>query len=138
MATGSAGLTFVEQGISTPIAQLSPDLPDIASRVVSGEITITWPYNSIKKTLAFLVAEHDVRLRCVKGQVRVELSGSSAQAVVDSGLGAGDAVVLSLAGVEFMKDETPGRVPGARVDWKLRFCDRVTVKVSTPSGLWAR
>ncbi|KAH6626995.1 hypothetical protein B0J18DRAFT_156680 [Chaetomium sp. MPI-SDFR-AT-0129] len=114
---------------ATPIAQLSPDLADQASRVVRGEVTITWPYNSVTKRFAFLIAEPDVRLRRARGQIRVELQGPSATAAAESGLGAGDELVFSLAGVEWAKDASPGRIPGARAEWQLQFSCRVDLQV---------
>ncbi len=120
---------------TTPIAQLNPDLPDQASRVVRGEITITWPYNSVTKTLAFLLAEPDVRLRRAKGQIRIVLSGSSARVASEHGLGAGDELRFSLAGAEWAKDVSPGRIPGARVDWQLQFNNRLILQVCAGAGL---
>ena len=120
---------------TTPIAQLNPDLPDQASRVVRGEITITWPYNSVTKTLAFLLAEPDVRLRRAKGQIRIVLHGSSAKVASEHGLGAGDELRFSLAGAEWAKDVSPGRIPGARVDWQLQFNNRLILQVCASAGL---
>lgn len=113
----------------TPIAQLNPDLPDQSSRAVRGEVTITWPYSAVTQTVAFLLAEPDVRLRRAKGQVRIELRGPSAKSVSQLGIGAGDELLLSLDGAEWAKDESPGRIPGARVDWQLRFSERLVLQV---------
>lgn len=112
----------------TPIAQLDPELPNQHSRSVRGEVTITWPYNRVTHTLAFLLAEPDVRLRRTKGQVRVQLHGPSAKAVADCGLGACDEVLLSLEGVEWTKDESPGSIPGARIDWQLQFNKKLVLQ----------
>jgi hypothetical protein len=119
---------------ATPIAQLNPDLPDQASRAVRGEVTITWPYNSVTKKLAFLIAEPDVRLRRAKGQIRIELQGPSAKAAFESGLGAGDELLFSLTGAEWSKDASPGRVPGARVEWQLQFNQKLALRVCIPGG----
>ncbi|KXX77579.1 hypothetical protein MMYC01_205371 [Madurella mycetomatis] len=119
----------------TPIAQLDPDLSDQSQRVIRGEVTITWPYSTVTKTFAFLLAEPDVRLRRAKGQVRIELRGSSAKAASECGIGAGDELLLSLDGVEWANDESPGRIPGSRVDWQLRFNERLALQVkSAESG----
>jgi len=118
----------------TPIALLSPGIDNQASRVVQGEVTITWPYNRVKNTLAFLLAEPDVLLRRVRGQVRVELHGAAAKAVAECGLGGGDNVKLSLNGVEWAKDESPGRIPGARLDWQLQFAEKLVLQVSMAGG----
>jgi hypothetical protein len=114
----------------TPIALLNPALDNQSSRVVHGEVTLTWPYNSIKNTVAFLLAEPDVRLRRVKGQVRVELHGAAAKAVAECGLGGGDDVTLSLNGAEWAKDDSPRRIPGARLDWQLQFTGKLVLQVS--------
>ncbi|KAK4189604.1 hypothetical protein QBC35DRAFT_430143 [Podospora australis] len=115
----------------TPIAQLDPDLSDQPSRIVRGEVGITWPYNSVTKTLAFLVAEPDVRLRRAKGQVRIELHGPAAKAVSECGIGAGDQLLLSLEGVEWAKDTSPGRIPGSRVDWQLQFTQKLVLELKS-------
>ncbi|KAH7632981.1 hypothetical protein B0T09DRAFT_332593 [Sordaria sp. MPI-SDFR-AT-0083] len=124
-----ASAVALESRTVTPIAQLDPELPDQNSRSVRGEVTITWPYNRVTHTLAFLLAEPDVRLRRTKGQVRVQLHGPSAKTVADCGLGAFDEVLLSLDGVEWTKDESPGRIPGARVDWQLQFNQKLVLQV---------
>ena len=116
----------------TPIAQLGPDLPDQPSRALRGQVTITWPFNSVTQTFAFLVAEPDVRLRRANGQVRVELHGPSAKAVLSSGLGGGDDVLISLEGAEWDRDESPGR-PGARIGWQLRFSRKLALQVRSGS-----
>ncbi|KAK1760843.1 hypothetical protein QBC47DRAFT_368366 [Echria macrotheca] len=119
----------------TPISQLQPELPDQLTRVVRGEVTITWPYNRFKNTFAFLLAEPDVLLRRAKGQVRIELHGAAAKAVVDTGIGGGDEVAFALDGVQWARDESPGRIPGARVDWQLQFTDKLALQVkSAESG----
>lgn len=136
MATADGeGAALLASQPTTPIAQLDPDLPDQTSRVVRGEITITWPYNSVTKTLAFLLAEPDVRLRRAKGQIRIVLHGPSAKAATDCGLGAGDELLFSLAGADWAKDVSPGRIPGARVDWQLQFNQRLMLQVCANAGL---
>jgi hypothetical protein len=128
---GRAAAAVLSSQSPTPIALLRPDLPDQDSRVVRGEVTITWPYNSVTKTLAFLLAEPDVRLRRAKGQIRIVLQGPSATAAAESGLGAGDELLLGLPGAHFSKDVSPGRIPGARVDWQLQFDQKLVLQVCT-------
>ncbi|KAK3359704.1 hypothetical protein B0T25DRAFT_106930 [Lasiosphaeria hispida] len=128
MVSVDAWASLLASGTATPIAQLNPDLADQASRVVRGEVTITWPYNRVKNTIAFLLAEPDVRLRRAKGQVRIELHGPSAKAIADCGLGGGDEVLFSLDSVEYAKDESPGRIPGARLDWQLQFTNKLILQ----------
>lgn len=114
---------------ATPIAQLGPDLPDQGTRKLHGEVTITWPFSSVSKSVAFLVAEPDFRLRRDKGQVRVQLNGPSAEAVGALELGSGDEVTLDLDGVEWARDEEPARPPGSRSDWQLKFAGKLVLKV---------
>lgn len=113
----------------TRIADLHPDIPDPTTRAVRGEITITWPYNSVTNKYAFLVVEPDVLLRRNKGQVRVELCGPAAKALAQSNLGGGDEVIFSLDGVKWTDDESPGRIPGARLQWQLGFSKRLNIQV---------
>ncbi|KAI3392917.1 hypothetical protein diail_5004 [Diaporthe ilicicola] len=115
---------------ATPIAQLGPDLPDQATRKVHGEVTITWPYSSVSKSVAFLLAEPDFRLRRDKGQVRIQLHGPSAEAIGALELGSGDEVTLVLDGVEWARDEEPARPPGSKSDWQLKFMGKLTLKVT--------
>jgi hypothetical protein len=119
----------------TPIAQLGPDLPDQQTRVVRGQVTITWPFNSVKKSLALLIAEPDVRLRRNKGQIRVEFHGPSATALSSNEIGAGDELLFSLDGAEWSKDASPGRIPGARVEWQLKFTQRLLLQVCDSAQL---
>jgi len=128
-STDNEYVRLLASQMQTPIAKLSPDLPDLASRVLRGEVTITWPYNGVKNTFAFLLAEPDVRLRRAKGQVRIEFHGVAAKSVAESGLGGGDEVTLSLDGVGWAKDESTGHIPGTRVDWQLQFFDKLTLQV---------
>ncbi|TPX09649.1 uncharacterized protein E0L32_009122 [Thyridium curvatum] len=127
----SAPAQILATAQQTPIAQLSPDLPAPASRVVRGEVTITWPYNSLKQTLAFLLAEPDVRLRRTKGQVRVELQGPSAKAAAACNLGGGDQLALSLDGVAWAKDQSTARQPGSRIEWQLKFTGKLLLEVKS-------
>ncbi|KAL0943706.1 uncharacterized protein CTRU02_201593 [Colletotrichum truncatum] len=118
----------LEAAESIPIAQLNPEVQELKSRVVRGVVTITWPYSIINKTVAFLLAEPDFRLRRAKGQVRVEFSGSSAKAVRDAALGSGDEIVLSLDGVELAANDSKTRVPGTSLEWQLKFTERILLQ----------
>ncbi|KAH8908666.1 hypothetical protein BR93DRAFT_925747 [Coniochaeta sp. PMI_546] len=128
MSSTSSGFPLLEAKSPTPIAELHPDLPDQTSRAVTGEVTLVWPYNSATGSLAFLLADPDVRLRRNKGQVRVQLLGSSAKAVTDIRLGGGDTVALALDGVDWVKDNSVVRVPGSRVDWQLQFSEKLILQ----------
>lgn len=129
MSSTSSGFPLLEAKSPTPIAELDPDLPDQTSRAVTGEVTLVWPYNSATGSLAFLLADPDVRLRRNKGQVRVQLLGSSAKAVTDIRLGGGDTVALALDGVDWVKDNSVVRIPGSRVDWQLQFSEKLILQV---------
>ncbi|KAK4225504.1 hypothetical protein QBC38DRAFT_264117 [Podospora fimiseda] len=126
---GDAIAALLASKTITPIAQLNPDLPAQSSLAVRGEVGITWPYNSVTKTLAFLIAEPDVRLRRAHGQVRIELHGPSAKSLTKCEFGAGDELLLSLDGVEWAKDTSPGRIPGSRIDWQLQFKEKLVLQV---------
>ena len=115
---------------AVPIARLNPDIPSIDSHVVHALITLTWPYNSIKKCVAFRAAEPDFRLRQDNGQVRIQLHGPAARAVADSGLGSGDELILSLEGAGWVAEEQPSRLSGSGIKWQLNFKDKLRLLVS--------
>jgi len=119
----------LESAEATPISHLSPELADQDSRVVRGEITITWPYNSVKRSLAFLLSESDIRLRRSRGQVRIQLNGPSAQSVASCNLGSGDEVILSLFGAEWAIDDSAQQLPGSRVEWQLKYAEKLVLRV---------
>lgn len=129
MSSTSSGFPLLELKNQTPIADLSPDLPDQNTRAVTGEVTLVWPYNTATKSLAFLLADPDARRRRQKGQVRVQLNGPSAKTVAHIRLGAGDTVAIALDGVDWVKDSSVVRVPGSRVDWQLQFSDKLILQV---------
>ncbi|KAJ8133427.1 hypothetical protein O1611_g204 [Lasiodiplodia mahajangana] len=79
----SSPLNSFEAATTIPIAELSPDVVDPASKAVGGVVTITWPYNKVRGTFALNLAEPDFRLRRNKGQVRVDFTGRAAKAVGD-------------------------------------------------------
>ncbi|RYP71279.1 hypothetical protein DL769_004716 [Monosporascus sp. CRB-8-3] len=116
----------------TPISTLTPDISDPASRVVRGIVTVTWPYNSVKNTSAFILAEPDYRLRRKGGQIRVNFTGPAARALGECGLGGNDEIYLSLDGAEWEPENARRRqsVPGAGVDWKLKFSDKLLLRAN--------
>jgi len=118
--------------LRTAISSLGPGLPSPDSQVIQGEVTVIWPYNSIKDSLAFLLSEPDIRLRRTKGQVRIQLNGSSAKSVASCGFGSGDELVISLEGVEWAKDESAVKLPGSRVEWQLNYSERLLLQVCVP------
>ena len=112
-----------------PIAQLNPELENSSSTSIDGVVTITWPFSIVTKSIAFIVAEHDFRLRRERGQVRVEFHGAAAKAVEQLGLGGGDEIRLSLEGVAWEPPSTSTRLAGTPLDWQLRFDRRVKLDV---------
>lgn len=132
MGSIAEGFALLSSAVATPIAQLNPNLSEPASRVIIGKVAIVWPYNSVSNTLAFLLAEPDILLRRIKGEVRVQLHGSSAKRVAECKLGGGDAVALYLDGVVWGKDSSPIRMPAARLDWQLEFAEKLRLEVCAP------
>ncbi|APA13534.1 hypothetical protein SS1G_07829 [Sclerotinia sclerotiorum 1980 UF-70] len=124
----STTMSTLESTTHIPIAQLSPLLPASTSRSVQAVVTLTWPYSSRTGSVAFLLAEPDFRLRRIRGQVRVQFSGSSANAVAKSGITSGDEVILCLDGVEYLEPEPPNATPGRGVEFELKFTERLLLQ----------
>lgn len=120
----------IEKTSHIPIADLTPLLALPSSRSVKAIVTLTWPYSSATRSVAFLLAEPDFRLRRTKGQVRVQFSGSSAKAVAESGIASGDEVILCLDGVEWITDESNSATPGRGLEFGLKFAERLLLQVS--------
>ncbi|KAF7854766.1 hypothetical protein EAF04_010334 [Stromatinia cepivora] len=124
----STTMSTLQSTTHIPIAQLSPLLPASASRSVKAVVTLTWPYSSRTGSVAFLLAEPDFRLRRIRGQVRAQFSGSSANAVAKSGITSGDEVILCLDGVEYVEAEPPNATPGRGVEFELKFTERLLLQ----------
>ncbi|KAI1096754.1 hypothetical protein F5B19DRAFT_434392 [Rostrohypoxylon terebratum] len=122
----------LDAATKTPIADLSPDIPHPATRAVRGVVTITWPYSFVKGTFSFILAEPDYRLRRNRGQIRVNLTGASAKAASESGLSSSDEVLVSLDGAEWAPEQVKKRqsLPGAGVDWQLKFSEKLLLQVT--------
>ncbi|KAI1215040.1 uncharacterized protein F4807DRAFT_18524 [Annulohypoxylon truncatum] len=131
-ANASDALQQLVVASKTPIADLNPELADPASRAVRGVVTITWPYSFVKGTFSFILAEPDYRLRRNKGQIRINLVGASAKAASESGLSSNDEVLVSLDGAEWEPEQVKKRqsLPGAGVDWQLKFSERLLLQVT--------
>ncbi|KAH7135001.1 hypothetical protein B0J11DRAFT_425611 [Dendryphion nanum] len=114
----------------TPIACLNPELPELASKHINAVVSLIWPYSSLTRQFALLLAEPDFRLRRKKGQVKVRFSGSSAKSIAATGVGIGDDVVLELRGARFVQEE-PGDIqtPGRSIDWELAFTHTVVAQI---------
>ncbi|TGO43187.1 hypothetical protein BHYA_0003g01430 [Botrytis hyacinthi] len=124
----STTMSKLESTTHIPIAQLTPLLPASASRSVKAVVTLTWPYSSRTGSVAFLLAEPDFRLRRIRGQVRVQFSGSSANAIAKSGITSGDEVILCLDGAEYVGTEAPSATPGRGVEFELKFTDKLLLQ----------
>ena len=126
--------TTLETTIHIPIAQLTPVLSAPSTRSIKAVVTLTWPYSSATKSVAFLLSEPDFRLRRTRGQVRVQFSGSSAKSIAKSGIASGDEVLLGLDGVEWAHDENSVTTPGRGVEFELRFTERLLLQVRSQEG----
>lgn len=115
----------------TPIGELSPALSAASTRSLRAIVTLIWPYSCSNSSLKVLLAEPDFRLRRTHGQVRVLFTGSSARIVFEAGIGSGDEVLLSLAGVEWVKDEFSAQTntPGRGIEWDLKYSERLLLQV---------
>ena len=113
----------------TPIAQLNPDIIEAQNRVVQGVITIIWPFSIVTKSIAFILAEPDFRLRRDNGQVRLRFHGAVAKAIADAKLGGGDEVRVSLKGVKWEKNEMETQMAGSTLQWQLEFANRLFFSV---------
>lgn len=127
LPNGGPASPQLETATVTPIAELGPHLTDTATRSTKGVVTIVWPYSIVTKSLSFVLAEPDFRLRREKGQVRVTFAGACAKAVADASIGGGDEVLLSLDGVEWVENDAPG--PGTSLEWQARFPSGALLKV---------
>ncbi|KAH0559330.1 hypothetical protein GP486_004156 [Trichoglossum hirsutum] len=112
-----------------PIAQLDPLLSSHPSRSIRAVVTLIWPYSSSKRSISFLLAEPDFRLRRNRGQVRVHFHGSAAKAVSRCGVVSGDVVSLGLEGAEWLRAEAVA-TPGKGIDWDLSFAERLLMELS--------
>ncbi|KAJ2896693.1 uncharacterized protein MKZ38_005293 [Zalerion maritima] len=113
-----------------PIAKLHPDFPDVNSLVVRAIITVAWPYNSIKKSLAFRISEPDFSLRRENGQVRVQFDGPSAEALFQLDIGSDDEVILSLDGADWTtEDQKKSRLSVSSINWQLNFKNKLRLQV---------
>ena len=115
---------------SVPIAKLQPGLESSADLIVTGVVTLFWPYSCSAQTFSFLLVEPDFRLRRQHGQVHIHFSHASAKAVAKARPGSGDTIELGLKGVSWQKPtESTISTPGRGVDWELHFRNSVSLSV---------
>ncbi|KAL1974823.1 hypothetical protein VTN31DRAFT_5027 [Thermomyces dupontii] len=111
-----------------PIAQLSPDLDDLASRSFRAVVTLVWPFSSSSRKLSLLLAEPDFRLRNRHGQVRVTFAGACAEELARTKVGIGDEVVLSLDGASWTESSSAAATPGKSLQYELQYTRRLRLK----------
>ncbi|RCI08712.1 hypothetical protein L249_4826 [Ophiocordyceps polyrhachis-furcata BCC 54312] len=126
---GGDDLEALRSAEATPLAQLQPEIDGAASRVVDGVVTITWPYSSVTRSTAFILADRDYHLRSCGGQIRVEFRTAAAKALADAAVGGGDEVRVSLQGARWNKVEPQIRLPRGSSDWQLLFESRLLLSV---------
>jgi hypothetical protein len=126
--TSTGSWETLQKTAHIPIAQLTPLLSEPSTRSLKAIVTLIWPYSSIHGSFTVLLAEPDFRLRRTRGQVRVQFSGPSAKAVVNSKIGSGDEILLSLEGAEWVKDGSVAQTPGRGIEWELKFTERVLLQ----------
>lgn len=112
-----------------PIAELTPELPNLDSKQFRAVVRLLWPFSSSTRQCALLLVEPDFRLRNKKGQVRVRFTGSSARAIAETGVGIGDEVVIGLRGAQFVQETVDIRTPGKSLDWELTYSQTLVVQV---------
>lgn len=127
MADIEATRQALQSAQRTPIAELQPEITNPNERVAEGEVTITWPFSIVTRSVAFKLVESDFRLRMNNGQVRVDFYGAAGKAVTKAALGGGDEVQLSLEGVEWVQAPPPKRPD--TLEWQLEFTNRLRLKV---------
>ena len=113
---------------SIPISQLHPD-QDVSGKSIIGVVTLLWPYSKSRRTFSLLLVEPDFRLRRQNGQVRVHLQGPSARILAKSKVQSGDHIILSLEGVNWLKDESTKETPGKGIEWQLQFEECLRLQV---------
>lgn len=117
-----------------PIAELSPEIEDVAFKYIEAVVTLVWPYSSSERTFSLLLADHDFRLRSSKGQVRVNFRGPSATELARTRVGIGDSLRLSLKGCKWGQNIQDVATPGKRVSWDLLYETVLEAEVSPNQG----
>ncbi|OAQ64391.1 telomere end binding protein [Pochonia chlamydosporia 170] len=122
-------LEALREAVPTPIAQLGPEIDDAKSRAIDGVVTVTWPYSIVTKSIAFILAEHDVLIRRNNGQIRIEFHGASGKAFADANVGGGDQLRISLDGAQWTRNGTKAGLPAGSLEWQLKFTNRLLLTI---------
>ncbi|OQE82239.1 hypothetical protein PENNAL_c0037G07156 [Penicillium nalgiovense] len=112
-----------------PIAQLSPDLEQLAAKSFLAAIALVWPYSSSTKSVSLLLVEPDFRLRGAKGQIKVTFHGHVAEKVAETHVGIGDTVCLALEHTKFISNEGAQQTPGRSVAWDAHFENGASLEI---------
>lgn len=114
-----------------PIASLTPAIAPPSTGSIRGIVTLYWPYSTLSKQCALLLADPDFRMRNKSGQIRVRFSGPSAELVAKSNISIGDEVTFELDGAKWAGAPT-GVVstPGKSVDGELEFNNTLGLQIA--------
>ncbi|KAH8696869.1 hypothetical protein GQ44DRAFT_733550 [Phaeosphaeriaceae sp. PMI808] len=111
---------------SIHISKLKPELPE--SMNFKATITLLWPYSTLARQFALLLAEPNFRLRGKQGHVKVHFSGPSAEAVAGTGVGIGDEMMLSLRGAKFVQKRFASVLVNT-IDWELLYTQTIVAQM---------
>ncbi|KAJ9488620.1 hypothetical protein VN97_g4667 [Penicillium thymicola] len=112
-----------------PIAQLSPDIEQLAEKSFFAAVALVWPYSSSTKSVSLLLAEPDFRLRGAKGQIKATFHGRVAEKVAESHVGIGDTVCLALKDIKFVSNDGVQQTPGRSVAWDAHWENGVFLEI---------
>lgn len=112
-----------------PIAQLSPDIEELAEKTFLAAVALVWPYSSSTKSVSLLLAEPDFRLRGAKGQIKATFHGRVAEKVAESHVGIGDTVCLALKDIKLVSNDGVQQTPGRSVAWDAHWENGAFLKV---------
>lgn len=111
------------------IASLNPQTPTTHDSHIEATVALVWPYSSSHGVLSLLLAERDVRLRKVTGQVKVTFHGHCAKEVAKTQVGIGDLVLLDLSNVSWTQARDSVSTPGKKVSYNLEYHTALRIEV---------
>ncbi|KAK5080633.1 hypothetical protein LTR24_008469 [Lithohypha guttulata] len=115
------------------IAHLNPACPS-EDKHIEADVVLVWPYSSGTQELSLLLAERDVSLRKVMGQVKATFHAAVAREVARSKPGIGDSVRLSLRDVELVQEQNEVHTPGRKAAFTLHSFRAVLLELFTTEG----